>query len=120
VKMEKQGEKTGMTAMIRKWMGLTAGIYVQGLAGGSNCFSLYSPLLKSVMHLNQVQLNNLGVAKDFGDNVGLLSGFVINILPPWAVLTIGGTSGVICYGLLYSVLTSRIAIPYWQVINFYF
>ncbi|CAM6104150.1 unnamed protein product [Calypogeia fissa] len=107
-------EKTGMTAMIRKWAGLTAGICVQALAGSGLCFSHYSPLLKSVMHLNQVQLNNIGVAKDFGDNVGLLSGFVINLVPPWTVLLIGVSFGIIGYGTLYLVLTQQIApLPYW-------
>ncbi|CAM6107551.1 unnamed protein product [Calypogeia fissa] len=109
-------EKTGMTAMIRKWVGLTAGIMIQSLAGGGMCYANYSVLLKSVMGINQVQLNNMGVAKDFGENVGLLAGFVCNLLPPWGLLLIGAAEGFIGYGVIFLVLTERIApLAYWQM-----
>ena len=46
-------------------------------------------LLKGVLKYSQGLLNNLGAAKDVGENVGLLAGFICNKIPPWGVLMIG-------------------------------
>lgn len=79
-------------------------------------FAFYSPTLKYVLSYNQVQLNNLGVAKDFGENVGLLAGVLCNKLPPWTLLCTGALCGFVGYGSLWLVVSGQIApIPYWQV-----
>jgi hypothetical protein len=79
-------------------------------------FAFYSPSLKSVLHYNQLQLNNLGVAKDIGENVGLLAGLLCNKIPAWTLLCIGALLGFLGYGTLWLVVSGQIApLPYWQV-----
>eukprot|EP01018_Ginkgo_biloba_P028445 Gb_11865 [translate_table: standard] len=104
------------SVLARKWLGFAAGIWVQAFAGNTYAFPNYSPTLKKVMHYNQLQLNNLGVAKDFGENVGLIAGLICNKLPPWVLLSIGAFNGFIGYGLLWLVTSGRISpLPYWQM-----
>ena len=107
-------EKTALVAT--KWVGLAAAIWVQASAGNAYMFPFFSPALKSVLHYNQVQLNNLGVAKDFGENVGLIAGLLSNKLPPWILLCTGALFGCLGYGTLWLVVSEQIApLPYWQV-----
>jgi hypothetical protein len=102
--------------MASKWVGLAAAMWVQASAGNAYTFSFYSPMLKSVLHYNQLQLNNLGVAKDIGENVGLLTGFLCNKIPAWTILCIGAVCGFLGYGTLWLVVSGQIApLPYWMV-----
>lgn len=107
----------GPKGQVTKWVGLAAGIWVQALAGNGNVFAHYSTALKNVLQINQVQLNNLGVAKDFGENVGLLAGGLCNLLPTWVILLIGALECFFGYGIVWLVMSEHIApLPYWQVI----
>jgi hypothetical protein len=107
---------TTPTEQVTKWVGLAAGIWVQALAGNSNVFPHFAPTLKKQLHLNQVEINNLGVAKDFGESVGLVAGYLSNVLPPWLILLIGAVEGFLGFGTLWLVMSDYIApLPYWQV-----
>ncbi|CAM6083524.1 unnamed protein product [Calypogeia fissa] len=101
---------------VSRWVGLAAGIWVQALAGNSNVFPQYAPTLKHQLNLNQVELNSLGVAKDFGESVGLVAGMLSNLLSPWVILLIGALEGLFGFGTLWLVMTEYIApLPYWQM-----
>lgn len=102
--------------LARKWLGFGGSIWVQAFAGNTYAFPNYSPTLKKIMQYNQLQLNNLGVAKDLGENVGLIAGLVCDKLPPWALLSIGAFNGLVGYGVLWLAATGRIPpLPYWQM-----
>lgn len=106
----------GAALTATKWFGLSAAMWVQASAGNAYMFAFYSSKLKTVLHYNQLQVNNLGVAKDLGENVGLLAGFLCNKLPPWTLLSIGALTGFLGYGVTWLVVSERIqALPYWQV-----
>ncbi|CAM6051293.1 unnamed protein product [Sphagnum compactum] len=106
----------GAGGAAKKWIGLVAGMWVEASAGNAYTFAFYSTKLKHVLHYHQFQLNNLGVAKDIGENVGLLAGALCNSLPPWVMLSIGATAGFIGYGMLWLVVSQQIApLPYWQM-----
>lgn len=101
---------------VKRWVGIATGIWVQALAGNGNVFPHFAPTLKHQLHLNQVELNNLGVAKDFGDSVGLVAGMLSNLLSPWIILLIGALEGLVGFGTLWLVMRGFIApLPYWQV-----
>ncbi|CAM6029741.1 unnamed protein product [Sphagnum balticum] len=109
-------EMVGAGGAAKKWIGLVAGMWVEASAGNAYTFAFYSTKLKHVLHYHQFQLNNLGVAKDIGENVGLLAGALCNSLPPWVMLSIGATTGFIGYGMLWLVVSQQIApLPYWQM-----
>lgn len=102
-----------------KWVGFVTAIWVQAIAGNNYTFSNYSVALKSILDLNQVQLNNLSVAKDVGKAFGLLAGFASDYLPAWLILLIGSLEGFLGYGAQWLVLSQRIRpLPYWQMCIF--
>lgn len=101
---------------IAPWVGLVAAVCIQVLAGNAYNFPLYSSRLKQTLGYNQVQLSNLGVANDIGENVGLLAGLLCNKIPPWALLLIGATASFVGYGVLWLVVSQTISsLPYWVV-----
>lgn len=99
-----------------KWLGFVAAIWVQAICGNNYTFSNYSDVLKSLMSLTQLQLNNLSVAKDVGKAFGLLAGLASDQFPPSLLLVIGSVQGFIGYGVQWLVVSQRIRpLPYWQV-----
>ena len=99
-----------------KWLGFVAAVWIQCISGNNYTFSNYSDALKSLMHLTQLQLNNLSVAKDVGKAFGLLAGLASDRFPTWAILLIGSVEGLIGYGAQWLVVSQRIQpLPYWQV-----
>ncbi|CAJ1972985.1 unnamed protein product [Sphenostylis stenocarpa] len=102
-----------------KWVGLVAAVWIQAISGNNYTFSNYSDALKSLMHLNQIQLNNLSVAKDVGKAFGLLAGLASDKMGTWAILLIGSLEGLIGYGVQWLVVSQTIQpLPYWQMCIF--
>lgn len=103
-----------------KWIGLVAAVWIQAISGNNYTFSNYSDALKSLMHLTQVQLNNLSVAKDVGKAFGLLAGLASDKFPTWIILLIGSVEGLVGYGVQWLVVSQRIQpLPYYQVTTAY-
>lgn len=101
------------------WVGLGASIWLQIASGNAGTFSLYSHSLKSVLGFNQQQLTLLGVATDIGENMGLISGFVCNKLPPWLIVFIGSVLCFSGYGVLWLSLSRTVHyLPFWLVKSF--
>ncbi|XP_007023328.2 PREDICTED: protein NUCLEAR FUSION DEFECTIVE 4 [Theobroma cacao] len=96
------------------WVGLAAAVWVEISAGNGYNFPLYSSALKSVLGFSQQQITILGVANDFGENVGLLAGIACNKFPPWAVLLVGVFACFLGYGVIWlAVSQTIIGLPYW-------
>ncbi|OMP01464.1 hypothetical protein COLO4_11849 [Corchorus olitorius] len=96
------------------WVGLAAAIWVEISAGNGSTFPLYSSALKSVLGFSQQQITILGVANDFGENVGLLAGIACNKFPPWAVLLVGVFACFLGYGVIWLAVTQTVVgLPYW-------
>ncbi|XP_024528344.1 protein NUCLEAR FUSION DEFECTIVE 4 [Selaginella moellendorffii] len=111
-----EGSKNSRRYILAKWAGFVSAIWVQAIAGNNYGFSNYSVALKSIGGYNQVELNNLGVAKDVGKALGVVAGLASDFLPPWLILLIGSLDGLIGYGAQWLVLSRRIApLPYWQM-----
>ncbi|KAL9313559.1 hypothetical protein ACSQ67_019011 [Phaseolus vulgaris] len=102
-----------------KWTGLVAAVWIQAISGNNYTFSNYSDALKSLMHLTQLQLNNLSVAKDVGKAFGLLAGLASDKFPTWLILLIGSLEGLVGYGVQWLVVSQRIQpLPYSQMCIF--
>lgn len=101
-----------------KWLGLVAAVWIQSISGNNYTFSNYSDALKSLMHLTQMELNNLSVAKDIGKAFGLLAGLASDRFPTWVILLIGSVEGLIGYGVQWLVVGQIIQpLSYWQVLT---
>ncbi|XP_039131410.1 protein NUCLEAR FUSION DEFECTIVE 4-like isoform X1 [Dioscorea cayenensis subsp. rotundata] len=80
-----------------KWLALAASIYIQCTSGSSYCFGIYSSLLKNSQAYDQFTLDSVAFSKDFGANVGVLSGILSSssrVGAPWVVLLAGS---VLCF-----------------------
>ncbi|KDP29628.1 hypothetical protein JCGZ_18790 [Jatropha curcas] len=102
-----------------KWLGFVTAVWVQAISGNNYTFSNYSDALKTLMNLNQLQLNNLSVAKDVGKAFGLLAGLASDRLSTPVILLIGSFEGLVGYGAQWLVVSRRIQpLPYWQMCVF--
>ena len=74
-------------------------------------FSLYSREIKSVLGYDQSTLNLLSFFKDLGSNIGIISGLINEVTPPWVVLTIGGALNFFGYFTIWLAVTRKIGRP---------
>ncbi|KAE8666356.1 hypothetical protein F3Y22_tig00112501pilonHSYRG00076 [Hibiscus syriacus] len=80
-------------------------------AGATYMFSLYSTEIKVSLGYDQTTLNLLSFFKDLGANVGVLSGLIAEVTPPWFVLTVGAVLNFFGYFMMWLAVTKRIARP---------
>lgn len=69
-----------------------ASLLIMCVAGTSYMFGLYSNDIKSTLGYDQTTLNLLGFFKDLGGNLGILSGLIYEVVPPWVFLSIGAVT----------------------------
>ncbi|KAI3831863.1 hypothetical protein MKX03_022235 [Papaver bracteatum] len=111
--------KLASTSVGRKWLGFVTAIWVQAISGNNYTFANYSGALKTLMHLTQLQLNSLSVAKDVGKAFGILAGLASDRISTPLILLIGSIEGFIGYGVQWLVVSKRISpLPYWQMCIF--
>lgn len=103
-------------AWTNRWLVLVASIWLQACAGIGYIFGSISPVIKTNLNLNQRQLNRLGVAKDLGDSVGLLAGFLSDWLPSWGLILVGLLHNCIGYGWVWLIVIRRVATPPFAVV----
>lgn len=72
-----------------RWLMVFASFLLMVTAGASYMFGLYSNDIKSVLGYDQTTLNLISFSKDLGANIGILSGLINEVTPPWVVLSIG-------------------------------
>eukprot|EP00262_Sarcandra_glabra_P012127 TRINITY_DN3060_c0_g1_i1.p1 TRINITY_DN3060_c0_g1~~TRINITY_DN3060_c0_g1_i1.p1 ORF type:complete len:613 (-),score=33.69 TRINITY_DN3060_c0_g1_i1:226-1938(-) len=85
-------------------------------AGATYMFSIYSPDIKKALGYDQQTLNTLSFFKDLGANVGIISGLINEVTPPWVVLLIGAIMNFGGYFAIWLAVTGRISRPQvWQM-----
>ncbi|XP_059459162.1 protein NUCLEAR FUSION DEFECTIVE 4-like [Corylus avellana] len=94
-----------------RWFMIFASFLIMSAAGATYMFSLYSGDIKSVLGYDQSTLNLLSFFKDLGANVGVLSGLINEVTPPWVVLSIGAVLNFFGYFMMWLAVTKRIARP---------
>ncbi|KAL3694391.1 hypothetical protein R1sor_008042 [Riccia sorocarpa] len=99
-----------------RWLVLAASILTQACSGVGYAFGGYSPIIKSALGYNQNQISRLGVAKDIGDNVGLLAGTLCDYIPAWGLFVFGAILNLLGYGSLWLIVTGKLSTPpFWVV-----
>lgn len=99
-----------------RWLVFVAAIWIQACAGIGYMFGSISPVIKSSLNYNQRQVARLGVAKDLGDSVGFLTGYICEVLPLWAALLIGALQNLIGYGWVWLIIIGRAPpLPLWAM-----
>lgn len=93
-----------------------ASFLIMSAAGGSYVFAIYSKDIKSTLGYNQQTLNTLSFCKDIGSNVGIISGLINEVTPPWVVLSLGAAMNFCGYFMIYLAITGRLSRPQlWQM-----
>ncbi|XP_074294341.1 protein NUCLEAR FUSION DEFECTIVE 4-like [Silene latifolia] len=99
-----------------RWLVFVAAIWIQSCAGIGYMFGSISPVIKTNLNYNQRQVARLGVAKDLGDSVGFLTGYVCEVLPLWAALFVGALMNLIGHGWVWLCITGRAPpLPLWAM-----
>lgn len=94
-----------------RWFMVFASFLIMSVAGATYMFGLYSPDIKKELGYDQTTLNLLSFFKDLGANVGVLSGLINEVTPPWVVLSIGAVLNFFGYFMIWLAVTKKIATP---------
>ncbi|KAH7512016.1 protein NUCLEAR FUSION DEFECTIVE 4 [Ziziphus jujuba] len=106
----------GVHLILGQWFMIFAAILIMSVAGATYMFSLYSKDIKTSLGYDQSTLNLLSSFKDLGGNVGIISGLINEVSPPWVVLSVGAIMNFTGYFMIWLAVTGRIAKPrVWQM-----
>ncbi|KAL3536225.1 hypothetical protein ACH5RR_004686 [Cinchona calisaya] len=104
-----------------RWFMVFATILIMAVSGATYMFGIYSEDIKSSLGYDQTTLNLIGFFKDLGANVGIISGLVNEVAPPWFVLSLGAIMNFSGYFLIWLSVTGRISKPaVWQMCLYIF
>ncbi|XVE61640.1 hypothetical protein DITRI_Ditri06bG0056900 [Diplodiscus trichospermus] len=93
-----------------------ATLIIMSVNGSGYMFGLYSNDIKSIMGYDQTTLNLLSFFKDLGGNLGILSGLIYEVVPPWVVLSIGSAMNFFGIFMIWLSVTGRTGKPQvWQM-----
>ncbi|XP_060201451.1 uncharacterized membrane protein YMR155W-like [Lycium barbarum] len=99
-----------------RWFMVFASLLIMSTAGATYMFGLYSGEIKTSLGYDQTTLNLLSFFKDLGGNVGIISGLINEVTPPWVVLFIGAIMNFFGYFMIWLCVTGHIAKPpVWQM-----
>ncbi|XP_050210788.1 protein NUCLEAR FUSION DEFECTIVE 4 [Mercurialis annua] len=91
-----------------RWFMVFASFLIMSAAGATYMFGLYSQDIKSSLGYDQTTLNLLSFFKDLGANVGVLSGLINEVTPPWVVLSMGAVLNFFGYFMIWLAVTGKI------------
>ncbi|KAB1219016.1 putative transporter MCH1 [Morella rubra] len=94
------------------WLMVFSSFVIMSTAGTPYAFGLYSNVVKSVLGYDQTTLNLISFFKDVGTNVGVPSGFLAEVTPPWFVLSTGAFINLFGYVMIWLAVTQRMAKPH--------
>ncbi|XP_074574587.1 protein NUCLEAR FUSION DEFECTIVE 4-like [Curcuma longa] len=94
-----------------RWFMFFSSFLIMAAAGATYIFSIYSKDIKTSLGYNQSTLNTISFFKDLGANVGILSGLINEVTPPWVVLSLGAAMNLFGYLMIYLAITGRTAPP---------
>ncbi|TMW88467.1 hypothetical protein EJD97_018537 [Solanum chilense] len=94
-----------------RWFMVFATILILSSSGATYIFGIYSTDIKTSLGYDQTTLNLLSFFKDLGGNVGILSGLINEVTPPWVVLSFGAILNLFGYFMIWLSVTKKIPKP---------
>ncbi|CAN6171213.1 unnamed protein product [Urochloa humidicola] len=94
-----------------RWFTVFASLLIMAASGATYIFSTYSGTLKSSLGYDQHTLNTVSFFKDLGANLGVFSGLINEVTPPWVVLAMGAAMNLFGYLMVYLAVSGRTAKP---------
>lgn len=99
-----------------RWFMVFGCLLIMSMSGATYIFGIYSNDIKTSLGYDQTTLNLISFFKDLGGNIGIMSGVINEITPPWVVLAIGMTMNFFGYFMIWLAVTARTPTPrVWQV-----
>jgi len=94
-----------------RWFVVFASFLIMSASGATYMFGLYSGTIKTSLAYDQTTLNLLSFFKDLGGNLGVFSGLINEITPPYVVLAIGSLLNFFGYFMIWLAVTKKIPKP---------
>ncbi|KAL0375020.1 UNVERIFIED_CONTAM: hypothetical protein Sradi_3417700 [Sesamum radiatum] len=108
--------RLGLEVLSSRWFMVFACLLIMSMSGATYIFGIYSNDIKTSLGYDQTTLNLIGFFKDLGGNIGVMSGVINEVTPPWVVLAIGVAMNFSGYFMIWLAVTGRIAKPLvWQM-----
>ncbi|KAL2250670.1 UNVERIFIED_CONTAM: hypothetical protein Sindi_2189300 [Sesamum indicum] len=101
----------GLEVLTSRWFMVFACLLIMSMSGATYIFGIYSNDIKTSLGYDQTTLNLIGFFKDLGGNIGVMSGVINEVTPPWVVLAIGVAMNFSGYFMIWLAVTGRIAKP---------
>ncbi|CAL1372997.1 unnamed protein product [Linum trigynum] len=102
--------------LLGRWFMFFASLLIEAGSGATYIFGIYSHDIKSSLGYDQSTLNLLGFFKDLGGNVGVISGLINEVSPPWVVLLMGAVMNISGYLVIWLAVAGKIPKPkVWQM-----
>ncbi|KAK3043049.1 hypothetical protein RJ639_002617 [Escallonia herrerae] len=98
-------------ALTGRWFIVFGCLLIMSVSGATYMFGLYSGDIKSSLGYDQTTVNLLSFFKDLGGNVGVISGLINEVTPPWVVLFMGAVMNFSGYFMIWLSVTGKIAKP---------
>ncbi|KAF1878799.1 hypothetical protein Lal_00047471 [Lupinus albus] len=99
-----------------RWFMVFASFLIMSAAGATLMFGLYSNDIKTTLGYDQTTLNLLSFFKDLGANIGVLTGLINEVSPPWVILAMGSVLNFFGYFMTWLAVTEKIQKPkVWQM-----
>ncbi|KAF3635459.1 putative E3 ubiquitin-protein ligase ARI9-like [Capsicum annuum] len=99
-----------------RWFSLFASFLIMSGAGATYLFGSYSEEIKTALGYDQTTLVLLGFFKDFGANIGVISGLIAEVSPTWFVLLVGAAMNFTGYFMIWLSVVGKISKPkVWQM-----
>ncbi|XP_021725643.1 uncharacterized protein LOC110692869 [Chenopodium quinoa] len=86
-------------------------IIILSFIGTSYIFGLYSGEIKTTLGYDQATLNLLSFFKDLGANVSVHAGLIMEVAPPWVILSLGAVVNFFGYFMIWLSVTHKILRP---------
>ncbi|OIV90355.1 hypothetical protein TanjilG_00565 [Lupinus angustifolius] len=104
-----------------RWFMIFASCLIMSVSGATYMFGLFSNQVKTSLGYDQSTLNLISFFKDLGANLGIFSGLINEITPPWVILTIGASMNFLGYFMIWLSVTGHIAKPkVWQMCLYFY
>ncbi|KAI9124726.1 hypothetical protein K1719_004648 [Acacia pycnantha] len=94
-----------------RWFMIFSSFLIMSVSGASYMFALYSRDIKSVLGYDQSTLNLLSFFKDLGSNIGILSGLLNEVTPPFVVVSVGGIVNFFGYFMIWLAVNRKFTHP---------
>ncbi|XP_028788966.1 uncharacterized protein LOC114744995 [Neltuma alba] len=94
-----------------RWFMIFSSFLIMSFSGASYMFALYSRDIKSVLGYDQSTLNLLSFFKDLGSHIGILSGLLNEVTPPFVVVSIGAVLNFFGYFMIWLAVNRKFPHP---------